>query len=74
MTEKLRTITANDMHVILTQFLTAAERVHVAMCRFSDDHAAQRYLNEALQSVLIGAEQCRKLHATEKVAATQTQE
>jgi DNA (cytosine-5)-methyltransferase 1 len=50
-----RVISDNDMHVIMTQFLIAAENIHIAMCRFSDDHVAQEYLNHALQNALIGA-------------------
>lgn len=66
MKDLIRTVTDNDMHVIMRQFITAADSIHVAMCRFDDDHAAQKYLNEALQSVLIGAEQCRQLHDSKK--------
>lgn len=67
MSDGIRTISANDMHVIMTQFLTAAREIHIAMCRFNDEHAAQDFLNGAMQSVLIGAEQCRQLHKAEKV-------
>ncbi|SDD93442.1 hypothetical protein SAMN05216337_101783 [Bradyrhizobium brasilense] len=63
---RTRIISANDMHVITTQFLSAAQHIHVAMCRFPDDHAAQEELNAALHNVLIGAEQCRQLHESEK--------
>ena len=67
MSDKLiRVISANDMHVITTQFLEAAKSIHIAMCLFNDDHAAQANLNAAMKSVLIGAEQCRQLHATPK--------
>lgn len=66
MTDKTRVISANDMHVITTQFLNAATHLHVAMCLFSDDHAAQSHLNKAMHNVLIGAEQCRQLHASQK--------
>jgi hypothetical protein len=62
MSARSRTISANDMHVILTQFLAAATKIHTAMCLFDDSHAAQSELNAALQSVLIGAEQCLQLH------------
>lgn len=61
-----RAISANDMHVIMTQCLNAALNIHIAMCRFSDDHAAQEYLNKAMHSALIGAEQCRQLHKSGK--------
>ena len=61
-----RVISANDLHVLTTQFLSAAERIHVAMCRFDDEHAAQSFLNEAMQSVLIGATVCRQIHASPK--------
>lgn len=61
-----RIISANDMHVITSQFLSAAKSIHIAMCRFDDDHAAQEFLGDALSSVLIGAEQCQKLHASKK--------
>lgn len=67
MNDKLsRVISANDMHVIWTQFLSVAEEIHNAMCLFDDDHSAQACLNVALQSALIGAEQCRQLHASPK--------
>jgi hypothetical protein len=62
-----RVLSENDLHVILTQFLTAAREIQIAMCLFSDDHSAQTDLNKALQSVLIGAEQCRQLHAQQRV-------
>lgn len=65
MTEQRR-ISDNDMHVILTQFLDAARSIHIAMCLFDDDHRAQGNLNEAMHSVLIGAEQCRQLHKSIK--------
>ena len=61
-----RVISANDMHVITTQFINAAQEIHVAMCLFDDGHAAQSHLNKAMHSVLIGAGQCRQLHASAK--------
>lgn len=61
-----RVISANDMHVLMTKCLDAARGVHVAMCLFDDDHAAQRHLNDALHAALIGAEQCRQLHGSKK--------
>lgn len=64
--DRTRIISANDLHVITTQFLNAATKLHIAMCRFSDDHAAQEYLNDAMHNVLIGAEQCRQLHGSQK--------
>jgi hypothetical protein len=64
--EKSRVISANDLHVITTQFLDAARQIHVAMCLFSDDHAAQANLNDAMHSALIGAGVCRQIHASEK--------
>lgn len=60
MADVYRTLPPNDLHVIMTQFLDAARDIHVAMCRFDDDHAGQDFLNSALQSSLIGAEQCRQ--------------
>ena len=66
MTDKTRIISANDMHVIMTQCLRAAEEIQIAMCLFSDDHIAQRNLNTALSHVLTGAEQCNHLHRSEK--------
>ena len=63
---KSRAISANDLHVIMTQCLDAARDIHIAMCRFSDDHAAQEYLNKAMHSALIGAEQCRQIHKSSK--------
>ena len=59
-------ISANDMHVIMTQCLDAAREIHTAMCLFDDDHAAQANLNAAIYSALIGAERCRQLHASGK--------
>lgn len=67
MADLIRTITDNDMHVITSQFISAAESIHIAMCRFDDDHAAQEYLRQAMQSVLIGAQECTKLHGGKKV-------
>lgn len=69
MSDKLRPISANDMHVIWTQCLNAARDIQIAMCRVDDEHAAQEYLNKAMHSALIGAEQCRQLHATGKYAS-----
>jgi hypothetical protein len=66
MTEMTRIISANDMHVIWTQCLDAADKIHIAMCLFDDDHAAQLHLNAAMHAALIGAEQCRQLHANSK--------
>lgn len=67
MTEgKTRILSANDLHVIMTQCLNAANAVHVAMCRFSDDNEAQSYLNTAMHAALTGAEQCRQLHKSRK--------
>jgi hypothetical protein len=54
------------MHVLLTQCLTAATDIHTAMCLFDDDHHAQQYLNKAMHSALIGAEQVRQLHKSTK--------
>lgn len=61
-----RIISDNDLHVITTSFINAAEQIHIAMCRFDDDHAAQRFLNSAMNSVLIGAQQCNQLHGSAK--------
>lgn len=66
MSDKTRVISENDLHVITTQFLTAVEGIHTAMCLFDDDHAGQKHLNNAMHSALIGAEQCRQLHKSEK--------
>jgi hypothetical protein len=66
MSNKTRVISANDLHVIMTQCLDAARDIHIAMCLFSDDHAAQAHLNTAMHSALIGAEQCRQLHKSRK--------
>lgn len=60
MADIYRTISPNDLHVMMTQFLDAAKDVHTAMCKFDDDHVAQDNLNSALQSVLIGAGQVRQ--------------
>lgn len=62
-----RVISANDMHVIMTQYLNAANEIHIAMCLFDDNHMAQSHLNTAMHSVLIGAEQCRQLHISPKL-------
>ena len=64
--KRSRVISANDMHVLMTQCLSAAREIHIAMCLFDDDHAAQAHLNTAMHSALIGAEQCRQLHSTGK--------
>lgn len=64
--DRTRVISANDMHVIMTQCLNAAFEIHLAMCLFDDDHAAQANLNSAMHSALIGAEQCRQLHKSPK--------
>jgi hypothetical protein len=64
--ERLRVISANDMHVLVAQYLDAAREIHIAMCLFDDDHVAQENLNSAMHSVLTGAEQCRQLHQSEK--------
>ncbi len=69
MSDKTRVVSANDLHVLMTQCLDAAKSIHIAMCLFDDDHHAQSNLNEALQSALVGAEQCRQLHASAKVRA-----
>jgi len=66
MSKPTRIISANDLHVIMTQCLDAARSIHIAMCLFSDDHAAQRDLNTAMHAALIGAEQCRQLHTSAK--------
>lgn len=50
----------------MTMYLDAAKSIHIAMCLFNDDHAAQANLNDALSSVLAGAGQCLRLHAAEK--------
>ena len=63
---KTRIVSANDLHVIWTQCLDAAREIHIAMCLFDDDHRAQTNLNEAMHAALVGAEQCRQLHAGEK--------
>lgn len=63
---KSRVISANDMHVITTQFLGAARSIQIAMATLDDDHACQEWLNDAMHSVLIGAEQCRQLHQSPK--------
>lgn len=62
-----RVISANDMHVLMTSYLDAAQNIHIAMCRFADDHQSQEYLNKALHAALSGAEQCRQLHGSAKV-------
>lgn len=64
--QPIRTISANDMHVIMTQFLSAATEIHTAMCLFDDNHFAQSRLNKAMHSVLIGAAQCCQLHGSVK--------
>lgn len=61
--EKFRIISANDMHVLMTQYLDAAQQIHIAMCCFDDDHKAQSALNSAMHSVLIGAGECRRLNS-----------
>ena len=66
MSNKTRVISNNDMHVIMTQCLNAARSIHLAMCLFDDDHSAQKHLNDAMHSALIGAEQCRQLHGSKR--------
>jgi hypothetical protein len=61
-----RTISANDMHVLWMQCLDAARSIQIAMCLFDDDHSAQSHLNDAMHAALVGAEQCRQLHASAK--------
>ena len=69
MADVYRTISANDLHVIMTQFLDAAKDVHIAMCLFDDEHAAQKNLNGAMHSVLIGAGQvCEALKLRDRPA------
>ena len=36
--ERLRVISANDMHILMTKCLDAAREIHIAMCLFDDDH------------------------------------
>lgn len=50
----------NRYHVLMTQFLSAATDIHTVMCRLNADNGLQTQLNMAMQSVLIGAEECRK--------------
>lgn len=66
MSDKTRVISANDLHVIMTQCLDAARDIHIAMCWLDDDHAAQAKLNNAMHAALVGAEQCRQLHKSKK--------
>jgi hypothetical protein len=61
-----RVLSANDLHVLTTQFLSTAEKIHIAMCRLDDDRVAQSFLNAAMHSALIGAETCRQIHASPK--------
>ncbi len=61
-------MTSNDLHVLWTQFLDAAQKIHVTICLLPDDAGRiQSELNAAMHCVLIGAEQCRQLHANEKM-------
>lgn len=53
-------MTRNRLHVLMTQFLDAADNIHTAMCHFDEQHAGQAYLNEALQCALVGAEEIRQ--------------
>lgn len=53
-------MTDNRLHVLMTQFLNAANEIHAAMCLFDTDHKAQENLNHAMHSVLIGAEEVRQ--------------
>lgn len=59
---KIRVISDNDLHVIYRCFLEAASEMHIAMCRFPNEHSAQVYLNRAMNSILDGASECNKLH------------
>jgi hypothetical protein len=67
MSGKTRIISANDLHVITTQCLAAAKEIHTAMCLFDDEHFAQKHLNAAFHSAMVGAEMCRQIHKSEKV-------
>jgi hypothetical protein len=69
--KQIRVVSANDLHVIWTELLCTATAIHVAMCLFDDDHRAQAHLNKAMQTCLIGAEQCRQLHASPKHAMSE---
>jgi hypothetical protein len=66
--DDIRTLSTNDLHVIMAQFLSAACEIHFAMNQFSDGHVAQENLNNALHAALIGVEQCRQLHRNAKVS------
>lgn len=74
MAEKTRIISANDMHVLMTQCLDAAKEIHIAMCLFDDDHYAQRNLGDAMHAVLVGATQCMHLHRSEKFRLATTED
>lgn len=50
----------NRTHIILTNALNAASEIQTAMCRFDEDHHGQMYLIDALQNLLIIAEECRQ--------------
>lgn len=50
----------NHLHVLMTNALSAASDTHTAMCKFSEEHAAQEQLSDAMHSNLIAAEQARQ--------------
>lgn len=50
----------NHLHVILTNALNSAQEVHVGMCLFNVDHAAQKNLSDCLSANLTTAEVARQ--------------
>lgn len=53
----------NNASICMSNALSAAVQINIAMCLFPEGHAAQVNLNRAMQNALIIAEQCRQVHA-----------
>lgn len=67
MNEKTRIISDNDMHILMSNFLDGARELHTAMCLFDDDHFAQKHLRQAMFSMIVGAQECTRLHGSVKI-------
>ncbi len=55
-------VTKNELTVMQTQFIHALSNIHIALC-LSENAQVQHYLNSAMHSILIRAEQCRAIHS-----------
>lgn len=52
--------TRNHIHNCMSGALTAAQEIHIAMCRVDEGHAVHANFDRALHNVLIVAEECRQ--------------